>query len=108
MGGFVTRGPDAATRNTDLVIDARDEIDELVAIADRGPGSDAERRAAAHLRRRLEAMGRDAEVEATWIRPSWPLAHTAYALTGIVASVVSTAAPVAGIIAAALAAILLI
>jgi hypothetical protein len=80
----------------EAVIDARTEIEDLVAFAGRGPGTDAERRAAQHLRGRLEALGRDAEVEATWIRPNWPLAHTMYALVGIVASILGTAVPVAG------------
>jgi hypothetical protein len=85
------------------VINAREEIDQLVAIEGRGPGTDAERRAAQHLRSRLEALGRDVEVEATWIRPNWPLAYTAYALLGIVASIVSTASAVTGIVLAAIA-----
>jgi len=85
------------------VIHPREEIEQLVAFEGRGPGTDAERRAAQHLRDRLHALGRNAEVEATWIRPNWPLAHTAYALLGIVASVVSTSAPVAGIVLAAIA-----
>ncbi|MEA2448827.1 MAG: hypothetical protein QOG63_759 [Thermoleophilaceae bacterium] len=90
------------------MIDTRREIEQLVAFRGRGPGTDAERRAAAHLRRRLESLGRDAEVESTWIRPAWPLAHTGYALTGVVASVVSTAAPTIGLIAAAVALVLLV
>ena len=85
------------------MIQAREEIDGLVAFAGRGPGTDAERRAAQHLRERLEALGRDADAEATWIRPNWPLAYTVYAVLGIVASVVSTASPVAGIAIAAVA-----
>src|SRR5689334_11352238 len=85
------------------MIQAREEIEDLVAFEDRGPGSDAERRAAQHLRGRLEALGRDADVEATWIRPNWPLAYTGYALLGIVASIVSTASAVAAIVLAAIA-----
>lgn len=85
------------------MIDARDEIERLVAFRGRGPGTDAERRAAGHLRARLASLGRDAEVEPTWIRPNWPLAFTAYALFGVVASIVSIAAPVAGAIVAGVA-----
>jgi hypothetical protein len=84
----------------DVVIDARRDIEELTELRGRGPGTDAERRAAQHLRRRLEALGRDAEVEPTWIRPGWPVAHTAFALFGIVASVISTAEPLVAAIAA--------
>src|SRR4051794_38921863 len=83
------------------VIDAREEISDLVALAGRGPGTDAERRAAQHLRARLEEMGREAEFEPTWIRPNWPLAYTGYALFGVVASILATASGSAGAIVAA-------
>ena len=77
-------------------MDTRTEIEDLTAFRARGPGTDAERRAARHLRGRLAALGRAAEVEATWIHPGWPLAWTAYVLMGIVASISATRAPVAG------------
>src|SRR3954463_4161722 len=82
------------------VIDANQDIEELVAFRERGAGTDAERRAAKHLRERLDDLGREAEIEPTWIRPNWPLAYTGYALFGIVASIVATAAPTAGAIVA--------
>jgi hypothetical protein len=85
------------------VIDPRVEIEKLVAFEGRAPGTDAERRAAQHLRRRLEALDRDAEVEATWIWPNWPLAHTMYAVVAIMAGIVATAAPLAGAIVAGVA-----
>src|SRR5215208_3382240 len=85
------------------VIDARTEIEDLVAFSGRTSGTDAERRAAQHLSRRLEALGRAVEVEPTWIRPNWPLAHTMYAVVGIMASIVATAVPLAGAIAAGIA-----
>ncbi len=85
------------------VIDARDEIEALVGFHERGPGTDAERRAAKHLRERLADLGREAEVEPTWIRPNWPVAYTAYALFGVVASIVSTGAATAGAIVAGVA-----
>jgi type IV secretory pathway VirB2 component (pilin) len=83
-----------------VVIHARDEIDDLVGFQGRGPGTDAERRAALHLRGRLAALGRAADVQTIWIRPNWPLAHTMYVVGGIVASIVATAAPLAGAIVA--------
>ena len=85
------------------MIEARREIEDLAAIEGRGSGTDAERRAALHLRRRLESLGREASVEATWIRPGWPLAYTAYAMLGVVASIAATGAPVAGAIVAGVA-----
>src|SRR3954451_5819671 len=65
------------------VIDTREEIDALVAFSGRGPGTDAERRAAQHLRARLEEIGRDADAEPSWIRPNWPLAYAGYAMFGV-------------------------
>ena len=85
------------------MIEPRQEIEDLASIAGRGPGTDAERRAAQHLRTRLEALGREAVVEPTWIRPGWPLAHTAYAMAGVVASVAATGAAVAGAVIAGVA-----
>jgi hypothetical protein len=85
------------------MMDARTEIERLVAFTGRAPGSDAERRAAQHLRGRLESLGREAQVEPAWIRPGWPLAHTAYALMGVVASVAATGAPPAAAIIAGVA-----
>jgi hypothetical protein len=85
------------------VTDPRQEIEALVAFDGRAPGTDAERRAAHHLRRRLEALDRDVAVETTWIRPSWALAYTAFALMGVTASIVSTASAAAGAIIAGLA-----
>src|SRR4051812_21466704 len=82
------------------VIDAREEIDELVAFKGRGPGTDAERRAAQHLRARLAEIGRDTDFEPTWIRPNWPLAYTGYALFGVVGSIAASASGTAGAIIA--------
>src|SRR3954452_12437646 len=82
------------------VIEANQDIEELVAFRERGAGPAAERRAAKNLRERLDDLGREAEIEPTWIRPNWPLAYTGYALFGIVASIVATAAPTAGAIVA--------
>ena len=77
-------------------METRTDIEQLVEFDGRGPGTDAERRAAQHLHRRLEELGRDAGLETAWIRPAWPLAWTAYVLMGIVASVGSTQAPIVG------------
>src|SRR3954470_9795833 len=87
----------------DAVIDPHTEIDDLVAFRGRGPGTDAERRAAEHLRRRLTELGREAAIEPTWIRPSWAIAPTGYALIGIVASITTIGAPAAGAILAGVA-----
>src|SRR3954469_15983835 len=85
------------------VIHAKEEIAALVAVSEPRPGTDAERRAAKHLRERLDDLGREAEIEPTWIRPNWPLAYTGYALFGVLASVVATTSGTAGAIMAGLA-----
>ena len=52
-----------------MAIDPMQEIEDLVAFDGRWPGTDAERRAALHLEGRLNALGRDAEVE-IWVFPA--------------------------------------
>lgn len=78
------------------MIDARRDIEELVAFAGRGPGTDAERRAALHLRDRLEELGRDAEVEPIHVHPHWAATHALHALLAVVGSVLAVSVPVAG------------
>jgi hypothetical protein len=89
--------PDAARkRHNHRVVEAIREIEELVAFEARGPGTDAERRAAAHLAARLEDLGRRADVEPTRIFPNYAPAHMIHALMGIVGSVLAIGSPVAG------------
>ena len=77
-------------------MDAREEIDALVAFERRASGTDSERRAARHLARRLEELGREAEVENADCWPRWPLAFAAYLSLAVVGSVVSVSSPLAG------------
>jgi len=72
------------------------EIDALTDAGRRAPGSDAERRAAAHLERRLKELGREAEVESIELWPNWPLAYAVLAALSIVGSVLSVSVPVLG------------
>jgi hypothetical protein len=80
------------------VIDALAEIEDLVEFEERQAGSDAERRAANHLRRRLEQIGREAEVEPIAIWPRWHLTHLIHASLAILGSALSVASPLAGTI----------
>jgi hypothetical protein len=69
-----------------------DTVAGLADFRDRGPGTDAERRAATWLCDRLTAHGRDVRVEPFWCRPNWALAtawHVALALAGSLVSVSS-------------------
>ena len=82
--------------NLPLRMEAKREAAALEAFGGRAAGSDAERRAAVHLRDRLRAMGREADTEAIEVRPRFGLAHTLHALVAIVGSVVAVASPLAG------------
>ena len=77
-------------------MDALREIEELVAFEGRGAGTDAERRAAVHLKERLEELGRDAEVEPTSVHPNWPVTHAIHAVAAVVGSVLAVDAPIVG------------
>jgi peptidase M28-like protein len=79
-----------------MTLDPMQEIEGLVAFEGRWPGTDAERRAAQHLEQRLEALGRDAEVEPASVYPNYAVTHAIHALLGIVGSVLSVYTPVAG------------
>ena len=74
------------------------EIETLVGHSGRGPGTDAERRAARHLESRLREMGRDAAVEPFEVWPRWPLTHLLHAAAAIAGSLVAISAPLAGTI----------
>jgi hypothetical protein len=88
------------------VIDPTAEIEQLTAaFPGRKAGSDAERRAANHLTKRLTALGREAHTEPTTIWPRWPLVHLIHATAAIAGSALSIDHPLIGtiLIAAALA-----
>src|SRR5437763_12027621 len=78
------------------VIDPLTEVEQLVGFEGRGPGTDAERRAAGHLVGRLEDLGRHAETESIRIHPGYAPAHLIHALLAIAGSVLSITAPLAG------------
>jgi acetylornithine deacetylase/succinyl-diaminopimelate desuccinylase-like protein len=73
-----------------------DEVEALTSFGPRRAGSEPERQAARHLEQRLEAIGRNASVEPTRIRPNIALTHLIHAVAGVVASVLSVYVPVAG------------
>lgn len=84
------------------MIDPIAEIERLTAFANRQAGTDAERRAANHLKARLGAR---AQTEPILIYPRWHLAHLIHATLAIAGSVVATANALAGTILVAAAAI---
>lgn len=72
-----------------LRIDLRAEISRLAGFEGRAAGSDAERRAATHVRDRLRALGRDAEIEPVTVHPRWAVAQAVAVALAVVGSVIS-------------------
>jgi len=82
-------------------------IERLAAIPGRGAGTDAERRAAVWLAGDVADRGHDVWTDTHWVRPGWAWPVALASLLGAAASLVSVASPLAGLIAAALAAVCL-
>jgi Peptidase family M28 len=87
-------------------VDLTADIEALVDVGRRAPGSDAERRAAAYLKKRLEGLGRQADVESVDAWPAWPLAYAILAVLAVVGSVLSVSVPALGAALALIAALL--
>jgi hypothetical protein len=71
-------------------------IRELCSFEGRGPGTDAERRAANMLAGRLRAIGRRAEIEPTYIHPNYALIHAVHVAIALAGSLVGIAQPAIG------------
>jgi len=71
-------------------------IRELCSFEGRAAGTDAERRAANWLARRLRASGRRVEVEPTYVHPKYGLVHAGHCTLGFAGSLVAIAQPAAG------------
>jgi hypothetical protein len=65
---------------------AADTAAGLTSFADRGPGTDAERRAAHWLARQVRSRRRDVRLEMFWCRPNWALAHAWHCLLAVIGS----------------------
>ena len=92
-------------------MDARDPmatVRGLAAFANRGAGTDAERRAANWLAGQCQGPGRAVDLETFWCRPNWALAHALHVTVAIAGGLLSLVSPVAGtaILAVALASVL--
>ncbi len=78
-------------------MDAYAEAETLVdEFGPRAPGSDAERRAAQHLARRLEDLGREAETESFSVWPGWASGLAVNAVVAVVGSVLSVSSATLG------------
>ncbi|HTU88148.1 MAG TPA: M28 family peptidase [Solirubrobacteraceae bacterium] len=84
-------------------------IRALAAFERRGPGTDAERRAARRLAGDLMAQRYRVRIETFWCRPNWALAHAWHVALAVVGSLLSPSHPTAGaiLLAIALASILM-
>jgi len=71
-------------------------IRELCSFEGRGPGTDAERRAANALAGRLRGMGRRADIEPFYAHPQYALVHLIHAALGIAGSLLATVEPAVG------------
>ena len=96
-GAVETIAP-ASGDNRPLVDDAGriELIRELCSFERRGPGTDAERRAANMLAGRLRSLGRRADVEPTYVHPQYALVHALHAAIAIAGSVIATVQPAVG------------
>ena len=82
-------------------------IERVAAIPGRGAGTDAERRAAVLLAADAGGRGHAVWTDTHWVRPGWAWPVALAALLGAAGSLASVAAPLAGVIAAAVAALCL-
>jgi hypothetical protein len=80
-------------------------IERLTAIPGRGAGTDAERRAALALERDLAERGQRAWIDTYWLRPGWAWPVVLAAVLAAGGSLTAVAWPLAGLIAAAVAAL---
>jgi Peptidase family M28 len=71
-------------------------IRDLCSFEGRGPGTDAERRAAGMLAGRLRGAGRRAEIEPFYSHPEYAIVHLIHAAIGVAGSIVATVQPALG------------
>jgi hypothetical protein len=79
-------------------VDPQLEIQELVDFDGRFAGTDAERRAAVHLKEKLERLGRPVEIEPIQVRPNWPVSFALLALLAVAGSVVAVKVELLGVV----------
>jgi Predicted aminopeptidases len=71
-------------------------IRDLCSFQGRGPGTDAERRAANMLAGRLRGIGRRAQIEPFFAHPEYAIVHLIHAAMGVAGSVIATVQPAVG------------
>jgi hypothetical protein len=79
-------------------MDPKAIVTGLARVAPRGPGTDAERRAARWLAQVLrQDLGREVETETVWVRPQRAAVLALHAAAGVAASVLAASAPAVGL-----------
>jgi hypothetical protein len=79
-------------------MDPKEIVTGLARVAPRGPGTDAERRAALWLARVLrDDLGREATLQPVWVRPQRAVVLALHAAAGVAASVVAATSPAIGL-----------
>jgi hypothetical protein len=86
-------------------MDLRADISALTDLDGRAAGTDAERRGACHVRDRLQAVGRQADLEPIAVRQRWALAQAVATAAAVVGSVISVSRPGLGLALVLLAAL---
>ena len=80
-----------------MTVDPFAEAEALVdGFGPRPPGSDAEQAAAEHLVERLEALGREADVESFAVWPAWPLGYAINIVLAVVGGVLAVTSATLG------------
>ncbi len=72
-------------------------VSALASFEGRGPGTDAERRAAGWLASELASPGRNIRLEPFWCRPNWALAHLWHVALAVAGSLLALASPQLGV-----------
>ena len=80
-------------------------VRELCSFENRLAGSDAERRASAHVAERLGGLGRRVEIEPTYVHPQFALVHALHCTLGFAGSLVAISLPALGFALVLLAAV---
>jgi hypothetical protein len=71
-------------------------IRELCSFEQRFAGTDAERRASNRLAERLRKLGREVDVEPTYVHPQYALVHASHCLLALAGSLVAISIPALG------------
>jgi hypothetical protein len=71
-------------------------VRDLCSFEGRGPGTDAERRAANMLAGRLRAIGRKGQIEPFFCHPQYAIVHLIHAAMGVAGSLLATVQPAIG------------